>query len=821
MGATKAKVTGAASTEFQAGVSKNDDISRQIVEGFKIGQMSLNEAVGLKDVPSMGQVLQTLTLFENTDAFTALMPMEETKMLRTQMDIVKFLPTMSKRNPERTRAHTVQQRRTRIFATLERFSIGLEVTYPSLDDSEGMLAYEKGLEQMLNASIEGNAMRMLAELQTCQTQFRNPLVRYGSKRALTVQHLKEAFDLEKQFFGIMQREGNAFEKLEALIAPIMKRHRGQANTYIADTKMITHQNLAIPENTLFYLGGPEAVARYRHGPRSISAGPNGTAIVGFQGYDIDNDSPAIEPLTEYIDYMEYNAWRDLDYDQPGDPDYATSHRDIMIFDVDSDRWARIGAAAVIDGCFRFDPESGAPYGINDPIIGSRHPVHYSANHMVDSFHFKGADGKLNPILLNGSVSEKDTTHEQIKEKAGVGAAYKLKNVYAGTSAEAVESAIQRGIDALATIDNAAASKEAIAYIKAALDGVADGQAIDPENAFASAAPNLYAQQLSNSVRIPREPKAPGGIPVGFGNWPGFAQIESEVSREAGAIADGQNAAGSAIAAYSAATGIGVSLLQDIVSFVRVVRNVVKNVRQFYPSSLAVDANYASPWHANKSPEATFFEQVVAPRPRSPIVYNGVVSPLTYTPNTFDQLGAGFSYWSIDGNSASSIQPLAGTHTAGVSGLPVARNLAALAQGRAPARVAPPATQQPASDQQGGDLQALMGASGIPSAGATKRREPDTPASFTQAKRPGFKPMHAKLTANLNSPNMVANWKAIDNDDSLTFLQKWMAKTWLLTLFNGKALKIAAKKNMPLLFNALLFRCMTLATDTIIKVRRSF
>jgi hypothetical protein len=522
--------------------------------------------------------------------------------------------------------------------------------------------------------------------------------------------------------------------------------------------------------------------------------------------------------------MEYNAWRDLDYDQPGDPDYATSNRDIMIFDVDSDRWARIGAAAVIDGCFRFDPVSGAPYGINDPIISARHPIHYAANHMVDSFHYKGNDGKMNPILLNGTSSDQDITHEQIKEKAGVGAAYKLKNVYAGTSAEAVESVIQRGIDALATIDNAPANEAAIAYIKAALAGLHTEQRIDQENVFAGAAPLLYKQTINNSVDVPRDPKAPGGIPVGFGNWPGFAQIESEVSREAGAIADGQNVTGSAIAAYSAATGIGVSLLQDIVSFVRVVRNVVKNVRQFYPSSLAVDGNYASPWHANKSAEATFFEQVVAPRPRSPITYNGVVSPLTYSPTTYNKLGKEFGYYAFDDDVAQSTLPLSGARTAGVSGLPVARNLAALTKGKAAARPVEVPQEQPSS---GGipTLESLMEASArIPSSalsGAAKRRTPDTPVSFVAGKRTGLKPIHAKLVANLSSPNMVANWKAIDGDDSLTFLQKWMAKTWLLNLFNGIALKIAAKKNMPLLFNALLFRCMTLATDTIIKVRRSF
>lgn len=231
IGVSKAKVGGAASTAFQEDVGKRDDYSRTIQEGFRIGQMSLNEATGLKQVESMGKLVQRLTLFDDTDAFTAVMPKKETPLLRTQMDIVTYLPTITKPNPERTRAHTVQQRRSRIFATLERVSVAQEVTYASLDDSEGLASYEMGVMQMVSAAIEGDALRMLAELQTCHTPFRNPLTRYGYKAALSVQQLKEAFNLEASFFAIMQREGNALTKLEAMIEPIQKRTRGKGNTY--------------------------------------------------------------------------------------------------------------------------------------------------------------------------------------------------------------------------------------------------------------------------------------------------------------------------------------------------------------------------------------------------------------------------------------------------------------------------------------------------------------------------------------------------------------------------------------------------------------
>lgn len=573
------------------------------------------------------------------------------------------------------------------------------------------------------------------------------------------------------------------------------------------SEMMKHQNLAIPQNTDFWLGGPGAVENYKQGGREVRVGPNNTAVIGFKGYDIDNNMPAIEPFTEYIEYMEYNHWRDIEANEPANPKASTNRRLAAIFDIDADDWRLIRAEDIIDGCYRFRPGTGEPIGINNVKRG--HNIAYSPSLLVDSFHTKAGDN-LRPIMLNLTINKAHFTHRQAREKCAIQSAMKLKDLPADAA-----DIIQNGLDALAAIEAASIVDvaETINYITASLAGA---QPIDVP------ASNKLAKAYGGNVKVLRQitlPKgAPNQIPILSGNWAGFQLIASSIDAAAAQQSTSPNPLAAAVLKFAADTGISAKLALDIYQFVRVVKIVVRQIRQFYPMSLAVDPAFASPWA--QSAEATFFENVIAPRPRSVIRTAAGITTLAVTPAVAAALavapeGVAPAYSIVNMNEPGKVAAAgdrapyllpASAQSSGLPGLPVAVQL--LAASGVVLRTEAVEAQAPANDVVlgGGDVNPLGKRAAQADLAPPAKRSTGTLSAIEQA-----------IAADLAHPNSVENWNAVAEDSSLTHIERWMYKSWALNLFNANALKTAAARDMPLPFSALLFRQMTVASDTIIKV----
>jgi len=393
------RVNNGDSLELQAESENFTVTSNLISEGYPISEMTVAQAKSLESTP-LTRVFELWTFFDNVSVFSQIMPIIKTNHLHHEIEKVSQKVGFTRHAPERTRAHTLQQRRSRYSIHLNRFNIGVELLSQSFETDEGKNMYVRDLQAMRLSYLESNAIRTIIELQTCQTPWRDPTKRYGNAKTLTSDTLKTALELEKSFFGIFQREAGAFELLDTIINKAQEHVQGadgdtyvsphcffadhsHASRYIMSKALINFNTQVLDESKYYMYGGPEAVARFRNGPNDITQDGRGNGIVTFRCYEMDGEPP-LKPLLEFVDLMTYFSTRDIRLNERYDEAYESSQRTVMVFDIDRDQWAPISTRYVLENSHRFDPATGAPYGFEHPVV-NRHDVDYTNGQLNDSY----------------------------------------------------------------------------------------------------------------------------------------------------------------------------------------------------------------------------------------------------------------------------------------------------------------------------------------------------------------------------------------------------------------------------------------------------
>jgi hypothetical protein len=76
---------------------------------------------------------------------------------------------------------------------------------------------------------------------------------------------------------------------------------------------------------------------------------------------------------------------------------------------------------------------------------------------------------------------------------------------------------------------------------------------------------------------------------------------------------------------------------------------------------------------------------------------------------------------------------------------------------------------------------------------------------------------SNLTKELEVENLMVLWDQVDSDRSINDLEKWCIKLYILSPFNSKVLINWARRNLWVPIGAILFRCATLGTQSVLKV----
>lgn len=298
------RVVGLDNQDLQAESTNRKDLASLVVEGFPTSNFTYSQAKSFEMIP-LSQTFEIWTYLENISAFSAIMPIERTNSLHMEGQIVIHQTAMTQQAPERVRAFTLEQKRSRYQTTLQRYHIGLEVSTFALDTDEGRANYINDLKAMRISYYESNAVRTIVELQTCLSPWRDPTKRYGNRQALNADTLRQALQFERECFALAQRETNSLELLDTFIGRAQSKVQGaRGDTYVIDKDILIYNNQVPPANQNYSIGGPEKIAAFQKGPNGISMDMRGNTIVTFKSYQRDGEDP-FKPLMEVIEY-EFN-----------------------------------------------------------------------------------------------------------------------------------------------------------------------------------------------------------------------------------------------------------------------------------------------------------------------------------------------------------------------------------------------------------------------------------------------------------------------------------------------------------------------------------
>lgn len=864
------RVTGLEGDDVKAESLNNKNLASLILEGFPTSNMTVSQAKSFESVP-LSQTFEIWTHLENVSAFSAIMPVVQTNSLHMEGQNVIHQTAMTQQAPERVRAFTLEQKRTRYQTTLQRYHIGVEVTTFSLDTDEGRALYINDLKAMRLSYYESNAIRSIVELQTCLSPWRDPTKRYGNHTVLTSDTLRQALQMERDIFALAQRETNSLELLDTFVSRAQSKVQGaRGDTYILDKDIITYQNQVPKDKQNYSIGGPDKVAEFRKGTDSITMDLRGNTIVTFKSYRRDGEDP-FQPLMEVIDYMEYYTFRDMKYGSRYEADHEDAHRMVMIWDVDKDQWFGVTTEFVIKNCHRFDPTTGMPYGLKSQAV-DRHDIEYSAAQFNDSYHYtvkEGAKTMRKPCLFMGQISQEHIPLAQIIQKGGEHTVMKMRDLKAANLSDTtIRNAIAAARALLIQIESVAMSADVAAYLDAALPNAAAATGANTASVFGANYLNRFYPVnpafggVNLPIADPTAAQAPAWlanarairVPVGFGSYAGFKAIQAAWAE-----------VGKTDATFVARTGLDASVARTVNAFLDVFEAFVNYAVAFYPHSLGVDASQASPWWVGATAAHAIFDTVVTPQHRLPILVDagqaGLVStPLVYTPrmaaaiagNTF----AGSSRFRLlnpAANATALTEPPAGLAAA-------LRGDASLFAGLDPAFVPishtfeSPALTGSVVNNYIRNQAVLAGLNNTGAAAVNQTMMDDTStdlargavgkrsasamaaggrvlASFgggnvavpvAEAKRArgiGVTPAVAmqNLANELQNENLVSTWDQVDADSSINDLDKWCIKLYLLSPFNSKVLLNWARRNLWVPVGAILFRCATLGTQTVLKV----
>ena len=629
------KVTDNTWQDLQSESLNARNLASLIVEGFPTSQMTVSQAKSYESIP-LKQTFEIWTMLENVSAFSAIMPYEKTNSLHMEGQTVIHQTAMTQQAPERVRAFTLEQKRTRYQTTLQRYQIGIEVTTFSLDTDEGMALYVNDLKAMRMSYLESNACRSIVELQTCLTPWRDPTKRYGRYTALTSDTLRQALQFERELFGLNQREANSLELLDTMIGRAQSKVQGAyGDTYIVDKDVLVYNNQVPAANQTYSIGGPEQVAKFRAGPEKISMDLRGNTIVTFKAFQRDGEDP-FKPLVEIVDYMEFYLFRDVKYSGRYEADHEDSHRTVLIWDYDRSQWFGVTTEYVLRNSNRFDPQTGMPYGLNHSAV-ARHDVEYSASQFNDSYHYTVVEGSKTlrrPCIFLGQISQEHIPLRQIIQKGGEHTVMKMRDLKAANiTSGAVRNAVSQARALLVQIENVVSTKEVRDFLAAAA-GTAPAVPLAKTSIFSQDGKYLSTTvptQSYGGVKLPTSPAAVAAAkvikyPVGYGSYAGFKAIE-----------EAYNDANKNDATFLNNTGFDGAIARTVVSFLNVFEAFVSYAQAFFPSSLGVDATHASPWWQGATAAHAIFDLVVTPQHRLPVLRklaadgDLVSTPLLYTP----------------------------------------------------------------------------------------------------------------------------------------------------------------------------------------------
>lgn len=275
-----------------------------------------------------------------------ILPLVRTDQLHVRFNTWDFTETLAGRVPHEGISRIIQSRKSEHSGNMERRGLAMILEHGFMKTEQGRRQYMLNIQQIVQAVQITLNFDVLSALLTCKRYDIQWMREHGYFR----QHLPEIMKREVAMFGIIQKDVNGFD-----IA--IEEYKKQLRRSVAPDALILPSKLQIyipmvPEEKILYSNrGKLAVDQFEAGPiqkfRDIQ-------IFEAKAFDLGNNELPVNLMSSHEQIGQHNI---MALDENADPaEFHSEHRDIMIYDADTDKFERISYLDAVHNSLRFNPD---------------------------------------------------------------------------------------------------------------------------------------------------------------------------------------------------------------------------------------------------------------------------------------------------------------------------------------------------------------------------------------------------------------------------------------------------------------------------------
>lgn len=229
-----------------------------------------------------------------------------------------------------------------------RRGIAFQLEHGFMNTPDGRDQYVMNLRQIQQSVQETANHDVIAALLTCRRYDRE----WEKKHGVYSKDFAQLMKREVNQWAIAQKNPNGLDYMHEEFKGRLNRWKVTPNMWIFPPKLCLYLSMVPPEKTKFMEVGPEGPAKFNAGAQALTSF-RGVHVYETREFDVYEGDLPIDLLRRKRQIGEYNVMTDpYRHATDGDvvKDYKSEHRDVVVYDEDHDRWARVSFSDALGAC---------------------------------------------------------------------------------------------------------------------------------------------------------------------------------------------------------------------------------------------------------------------------------------------------------------------------------------------------------------------------------------------------------------------------------------------------------------------------------------
>ena len=294
-------------------------------------------------------------IVEGNDWYTTVaLPWVQTEHMHIAWNEFHFNQTLAGRVPHEGVSRLISSSKRGHKEAVVRRGIAMVLEHGFMNTPEGQEQYRRNLIGIRTCVQETANHDVMQAYLTCKRYDREWEAKHGYHNL----DLRRVLEHEVNAYMLVQKSPDGLDILIEQMRQSMGRYGVTPNMIIMPPGMSLHLTMVNPEQTEYWVAGPDGTKIKKQGPKSLTSF-RGMQVFETRTFDVAEDVPPIDLLRQNRCVGEYYVMRD-EYKDQAVEGYNSCHRDIVIYNEATDNWQKIGLKQAIDysGVFKRNGDLG-------------------------------------------------------------------------------------------------------------------------------------------------------------------------------------------------------------------------------------------------------------------------------------------------------------------------------------------------------------------------------------------------------------------------------------------------------------------------------